>query len=302
QRVLLSEGYQQPQDDQKLLLKYITQHLGFSGNKPVAALLIYQYLLHSRSFEVTKTGVFDSILQAINSATEAQYDTRSLAYWLSNLSTLSVLLQRSFRTARTATSVPYRRKMSYDRIYQANQASGLAYLSGQLLDEPGASHQIDAKYPALLFKQQLVDLIEKVYGLISDKLKKELNPLLELCIQDPRTSQAKASVTSAGLGQHNQLTHWLGIVKILNSYLYLLIANHVPTILVHKLLTQIFSMVNVQLFNRLLLRRECCSFSNGEHIRAGLAQLKHWCNDVAQELADSAWEALRHIRQAADFL
>jgi myosin-5 len=51
------------------------------------------------------------------------------------------------------------------------------------LDEPSGAHQIDAKYPALLFKQQLVDLIEKVYGLISDKLKKELNPLLELCIQ-----------------------------------------------------------------------------------------------------------------------
>ncbi|KAM0843588.1 hypothetical protein ACQ4PT_057616 [Festuca glaucescens] len=304
QRVL-SEAYQrqQPQDDQKLLLKYITQHLGFSGSKPVAALLIYQYLLQSRSFEVAKTGVFDSILQAINSATEVQHDTRSLAYWLSNLSTLSVLLQRSFRTTRAATSTPYRRKISYDRIFQASQASnsGLAYFSGQSLDEPSGAQQIDAKYPALLFKQQLVDLIEKVYGLISDKLKKELNPLLELCIQDPRTSQAKAS-TASGLGQHNQLTHWLGIVKILNNYLYLLIANHVPTILVHKLLTQIFSMVNVQLFNRLLLRRECCSFSNGEHIRAGLAQLKHWCNDVAQELADSAWEALRHIRQAADFL
>uniref|UniRef100_A0ACD5T7Z5 Uncharacterized protein n=1 Tax=Avena sativa TaxID=4498 RepID=A0ACD5T7Z5_AVESA len=301
QRVL-SESYQ-PQDDQKLLLKYITQHLGFSGSKPVAALLIYQYLLHSRSFEAAKTGVFDSILQAINSATEVQHDTRSLAYWLSNLSTLSVLLQRCFRTSRAATSTPYRRKISYDRIFQASQAtnSGLAYFSGQSLDEPSGAHQIDAKYPALLFKQQLVDLIEKVYGLISDKLKKELNPLLELCIQDPRTSQAKASIAS-GLGQHNQLAHWLGIVKILNNYLYLLVANHVPTILVHKLLTQVFSMVNVQLFNRLLLRRECCSFSNGEHIRAGLAQLKHWCNDVAQELADSAWEALRHIRQAADFL
>ncbi|CAM0954276.1 unnamed protein product [Alopecurus aequalis] len=306
QRVL-SEKYQhqQPQDDQKLLLKYITQHLGFSGSKPVAALLIYQYLLHSKSFEVAKTGVFDSILQAINSATEVQHDTRSLAYWLSNLSTLSVLLQRSFRTTRAATSTPYRRKISYDRIFQASQASnsGLAYFSGHSLDEHSGVHQIDAKYPALLFKQQLVDLIEKVYGLISDKLKKELNPLLELCIQDPRTSQSKASLsTASGLGQHNQLTHWLGMVKILNNYLYLLKANHVPTILVHKLLTQVFSVVNVQLFNRLLLRRECCSFSNGEHIRAGLAQLKHWCNDVAQELADSAWEALRHIRQAADFL
>lgn len=75
--------------------------------------------------------------------------------------------------------------MSYERIYQGSQASnsGLAYFSSQSLDEPGTSHQVDAKYPALLFKQQLVDLIEKVYGLISDKLKKELNPLLELCIQ-----------------------------------------------------------------------------------------------------------------------
>jgi myosin-5 len=166
--------------------------------------------------------------------------------------------------------------------------------------------QIDAKYPALLFKQQLVDLIEKVYGMISDKVKKELNPLLELCIQDPRTShsnQAKASLSSAShLGQQSQLTHWLGIVKILNNCLHLLRANHVPSILIHKLLTQIFSMVNVQLFNRLLLRRECCSFSNGEYIRAGLTQIKHWCNDVNQEFADSAWEALRHIRQAVDFL
>lgn len=300
--------HQQPQDGQQLLLKYITQHLGFSGSKPVSALLIYQCLLHWRSFEAAKTGVFNSILQAINSAIEAQHDTRSLAYWLSNLSTLSVLLQRSFKSTRAAISAPHRRKFSYERIFQASQTSnsGLAYFSGQSVDGPSGLHQIEAKYPALLFKQQLVDLIEKVYGLISDKVKKELNPLLELCIQDPRNShsnQAKASPSpTSGLGQHNQLTHWLGVVKILNNFLHLLRANHVPQILAHKLLTQIFYMVNVQLFNRLLLRRECCSLSNGEYIRAGLTQLKHWCNDVTQELADSAWEALRHIRQAVDFL
>jgi hypothetical protein len=46
-------------------------------------------------------------------------------------------------------------------------------------------HQIEARYPASLFKQQLVDQVEKVYGVISDKIKKELNPLLELCIQVP---------------------------------------------------------------------------------------------------------------------
>jgi myosin V len=65
-----------------------------------------------------------------------------------------------------------------------NQTSnaGLAYLSGQSVGSAGLL-QVEAKYPALLFKQQLVDLIEKVYGMISDSVKKELNPLLELCIQ-----------------------------------------------------------------------------------------------------------------------
>nr|AGT17069.1 hypothetical protein SHCRBa_198_P02_F_140 [Saccharum hybrid cultivar R570] len=256
---LFNEVYQhqQPQNHQQLLLKYITQYLGFFGRKPIAASLIYYCLLHWRSFEEAKTSVFDSIIQVVNSATEAQHDTRGLAYWLSNLSTLSVLLQRSFKATRATVSTPHRRRFSCERIFQANQSSssGLACLSAQSVDGASVFHQIEARYPALLFKQQLVDQIEKVYGVISDKMKKELNPLLELCIQ-------------------------------------------APSILVHKLFTQIFSMVNVQLFNR----RECCSFSNGQYIKDGLTQLRYWCNDVGQEFADSAWVALRHIRQAVDFV
>ncbi|ONM38765.1 Myosin family protein with Dil domain [Zea mays] len=297
--------HQQPQDDQQWLLACIPQHLGFSGSKPVAALLIYQCLLHWKSFEAMKTGVFDSILHAINSATEAQNDMRTLAYWLSNLSTLTVLLQRSFKTTRTAISTPQRRRFSSERIFHGNQTSnaGLAYLSGQSVVGSAGLPQVEAKYPALLFKQQLVDLIEKVYGMISDSVKKELNPLLELCIQDPRTSHSSiAKGNLNGMGQQNQLTYWLGIVKILTSYLDVLRVNHVPSILVHKLFTQIFSLIDVQLFNRLLLRRECCSFSNGEYVRAGLTELKHWSDNATREFAGSAWEALRHIRQAVDFL
>lgn len=62
--------HQQPQNHQQLLLKYITQYLGFSGRKPIAASLIYYCLLHWRSFEEAKTTVFDSIIQIVNSATE----------------------------------------------------------------------------------------------------------------------------------------------------------------------------------------------------------------------------------------
>uniref|UniRef100_A0A453F895 Myosin motor domain-containing protein n=1 Tax=Aegilops tauschii subsp. strangulata TaxID=200361 RepID=A0A453F895_AEGTS len=291
QRVLNQKHQpQQPQDDQQWLLTCIPQYLGFSGSKPVATLLIYQCLLHWRSFEAMKTGVFDRILHAINSAIEAEHDVRTLAYWLSNLSALTVLLQRSFKTTRTALSTPQRRRFSSERTFHTSQTSnaGLAYLGGQSVVGATGLPQVEAKYPALLFKQQLVDLIEKVYGMISDSVKKELNPLLELCIQDPRTSHSNlAKSNTNGLGQQNQLAHWLNIVKVLANYLDVLKANHVPSILVHKLFVQIFSLIDVQLFNRLLLRRECCSFSNGEYVKAGLAELKHWSDNATREVFTS---------------
>lgn len=42
---------------------------------------------------------------------------------------------------------------------------------------------MEAKYPALLFKQQLTAYVEKIYGILRDNLKKELSSLLSLCIQ-----------------------------------------------------------------------------------------------------------------------
>lgn len=42
---------------------------------------------------------------------------------------------------------------------------------------------MEAKYPAILFKQQLTACVEKIFGLIRDNLKKEISPLLGLCIQ-----------------------------------------------------------------------------------------------------------------------
>lgn len=41
---------------------------------------------------------------------------------------------------------------------------------------------VEAKYPALLFKQHIAAYVEKTYGMIRDSLKKEINPLINLCI------------------------------------------------------------------------------------------------------------------------
>ena len=52
----------------------------------------------------------------------------------------------------------------------------------------GGYTKVEAKYPALLFKQQLTAYVEKIYGTIRDNLKKEISPLLGMCIQVPNFS------------------------------------------------------------------------------------------------------------------
>lgn len=89
------------------------------------------------------------------------------------------------------------------------------------------------------------------------------------------------------------------------------------------------------MFRSLLLRRECCSFSNGEYVKAGLHELEQWCvkatdqvtglskceflqykecqvqddkkkNYIPQlsciQFSGSSWDELQHIRQAVGFL
>lgn len=55
-------------------------------------------------------------------------------------------------------------------------------LSSPFKHGDGMSH-LEARYPAILFKQQLTACVEKIFGLMRDSLKKELSPLLGSCIQ-----------------------------------------------------------------------------------------------------------------------
>ncbi|CAF1698074.1 unnamed protein product [Brassica napus] len=301
------------QENQDLLVKCISQNLGYAGGKPVAACVIYKSLLHWRSFEVERTNVFDRIIQTIASAIEVPDNNEVLAYWLSNSATLLLLLQRTLKATGAASLTPQRRRTSsaslFGRMSQGLRASpqsaGLSFLNRQGVTKLDDLRQVEAKYPALLFKQQLTAFLEKIYGMIRDNLKKEISPLLGLCIQAPRTSRAslvKGRAQANAVAQQALIAHWQSIRKSLNAYLNLMKANNAPPFLVRKVFTQIFSFINVQLFNSLLLRRECCSFSNGEYVKAGLAELEQWCTEATDEYAGSAWDELRHIRQAVGFL
>ena len=119
--------------------------------------------------------------------------------------------------------------------------------------------QVDAKYPALLFKQQLTAYVEKIFGIIRDNLKKELTSLLSLCIQVSRILRAVFSFslsrtgvavmklrflyvsgscqvprTSKGVlrsgrsfGKDTQTNYWQSIIECLNMLLCTLKENFV---------------------------------------------------------------------------
>ncbi|XP_072971215.1 myosin-6-like isoform X1 [Typha angustifolia] len=287
------------------LINCLSKDLGFSQGKPVAAFSIYKCLLHWKSFEAEKTSVFDRLIQLIGSAIENEENNNLLAYWLSNASSLLFLLQRSLKAAGAVGAVPRRKPPPptslFGRMTQGFRSS--ASFANLNVDGLDVVRQVEAKYPALLFKQQLTAYVEKIYGIIRDNVKKELASLVSLCIQAPRT--AKTGVlrgTGRSFGTASQTNHWQSIIEKLNNVLKILQENYVPPILAQKIFTQIFSYINVQLFNSLLLRRECCSFSNGEYVKAGLAELELWCAKAKAEYAGSSWDELKHIRQAVGFL
>ncbi|KAF3631800.1 Myosin-11 [Capsicum annuum] len=304
------------QEYQDLIIRCVAQHLGFSKGRPVAACIIYKCLRQWRSFEVERTSIFDRVIQTIGQAIETQDNNDMLAYWLSNASTLLLLLQRTLKAGGAAGITPQHRRQSsatlFGRMTQSfrgtPQGVNLSLVDGDSAGGVDNLRQVEAKYPALLFKQQLTAYVEKIYGMIRDNLKKEISPLLGLCIQAPRISRASllkgatARTLANAAAQEILIAHWQGIVKSLANFLNLLKANHVPPFLVRKVFTQVFSFINVQLFNSLLLRRECCSFSNGEYVKTGLAELEHWCYKATDEYTGLAWEELKHIRQAIGFL
>jgi len=68
------------QNIQDLLIKCLSEDLGFSIGRPIAAYLIYRCLVHWRSFEEERTSVFDRIIQKITAALEVS--GRLYEFWL----------------------------------------------------------------------------------------------------------------------------------------------------------------------------------------------------------------------------
>lgn len=149
---------------------------------------------------------------------QSQNNITDLSYWLSTTSTLLFLLQNTIKASNTPKATSNRNRTSpttlFGRMAQVSSSmkfftviatnpigrfikltiifqgfrsstmgtgisSGYSGMEGKLTSRS----RIEAKYPALLFKQHLTACMEKIYGMIRDSLKKEISPFLNLCIQ-----------------------------------------------------------------------------------------------------------------------
>ncbi|XP_057807584.1 myosin-12 isoform X2 [Salvia miltiorrhiza] len=301
------------QENHDALIKCLLEDNRFDKNRPVAACIVYRILIQWRSFEADKTNIFDRIIHAIQSSIEDS--TKNLAYWLSTTSTLLFLLQRTIKASNTSAAASRRNRSSpislFGRMAQVRSSSMIMGLSSGysgMEGNPIKKSRIEAKYPALLFKQHLTACVEKIYGMIRDGLKKEISSFLNLCIQAPRAARIRPvkgpskTIHSHIMKQQSSSIHWQNIIQCFDHTMRILSENYVAPTITKKIFSQVFSFINVQLFNSLLLRRECCSFSNGEYVKAGLQELENWCVKATAEYAGSSWDELQHIRQAIAFL
>ncbi|KAJ3673289.1 hypothetical protein LUZ60_006663 [Juncus effusus] len=303
------------QENHDLLIKCLTEDKRFDKKRSVSACIVYKSLLHWHSFEAEKTNIFDRIISTIKSSVDQnQNNGGELAYWLSTTSTLLYLVQNTLKASNRLTKSLSRNRTNvslFSRMAMAQNMRCPSTLSSSGYSGIGKSNtsngRIDAKYPALLFKQHLSACVEKIYGMIRDDLKKEINPFLTLCIQAPRSMRHRSlralqkSINTSGLAKQVSTVHWQSIVKCFDHSLQILNQNYVPTVIIKRAFGQVFAYMNVQLFNSLLLRRECCSSSNGEFLRAGLQELEQWCFKK-KEYAGTSWEELKVIRQAVSIL
>ncbi|TVU16569.1 hypothetical protein EJB05_40140 [Eragrostis curvula] len=256
---------QKLKESHEILLRCIKENLGFKEGKPVAACIIYKYLLHWRAFESERTATFNHVIEAINDVLKNNLQSNGLF------------------------TAPSRRSV------------GAQGLGGEIVQTLRSPSKLVGRSDGL---PQLTACVENIFEQLRDNLKKEISPLLSLCIQAPKTSgqRGKAFKSPGTRAQAPSNSNWDNIVNFLDLLIDTLCDNHVPSFFIRKLVTQLFSFVNIQLFNSLLLRREICTMSNGEYVKAGLSLLEKWITNVTEEFAGTSWHELNYIRQAVGFL
>jgi myosin V len=301
--------------DQEHLIDALKLNLGFQQGKPVAAVVIFRSFVHWKAIQQEKGTIFDRVSEAIGLQIEAYHDDNErLGYWLTNTAALYYLMQRHTKPAGTAGESGITARL---RFSGQQAAKGFLSYFGRSPGKTGTPDgntprdlqdpivQYEARYAALLFKQGLGALVQTIFPFLRDNIKREISSYLGVCMNISGSHGGRVVRRGSKHEVENDNDHlmpWKEILRILNELLLILQENYVPHMLASKLMEQLFTIINVNLFNQLMLKRDCCSFSNGEYVKMGLAEIEQWVVSTGTEWVGTSWEKLSHLRQAVTFL
>ena len=302
--------------DQEMLLSALRSELGFVQDRPVAAVLIFRCCLQWKAFQAVSSSLFDRIDETITEQVDVlKGDNSRLAYWLTNAVSLLHLLKTYVKP--TTGSPTKRRHSTDDHHHPRNRTSE----EEEAVPGQNGANKVQANYPAMLFKQHLDAFVQKIFPMLRDNVRNEISLHLSYCIHDPilrvpgsetvseastpaagATPQSSAAAAAAAAFNAPDLPKysesWKNVLAVFDNLLNTLCDNHVPPYLARKLFEQLFACMNVVLFNQMLLRRECCSFTNGVYVSAGLEVVEQWTQQAGQDWVGNAWDELLPIRQA----
>lgn len=306
--------------DRELLRAALHADLDFVDGRPVAAVLIFRCCLHWKTFETDDIALFSGINKTIREQIElSQEDNGRLSYWLSNTVALINLMETYIKTPEGSTNeleLPaFHDLFVFSALNRLRVAQGaVAESSSESKQATGNTPEIESKYHAVVFKAQLNALAQRSFQLLRDNMKKEISPQVGAPVSEHhalhdgdsamhwRSGSVRSSMDhSAGLDT-TWTASWRRVVGMFNSLMSTLRGNHVPRLLVQKLFEQLFSFINVRLFNRLLLHPEHVFFAIGENLNMWLNEVKLWIRKARREWVGDSWQQLSHIRQAAAFL
>ncbi|GAB4829517.1 hypothetical protein Ancab_019190 [Ancistrocladus abbreviatus] len=198
----LEGGAQKPlnekqQENQDLLIRSVAQQLDFARGRPTSACIILKCLRQWRSFEVEHTRIFDRIVQTIGQAMEVGTlkMTTHDALPLRGSSKLKKSSGAAGTTQHQRSTSATHFGMTTQSFLGIPRGVNISSVDGEIIGAIDSTlMHIEAKYPALLFKQQVTAYVEKIYAIIRDNLKKEISPLLGLCIRLMHTDKAQQNI------------------------------------------------------------------------------------------------------------
>lgn len=196
---------QQRSENQDALVKAIERPLGFHKARPLAAMVIFRSCIQWHAFEADRTNLFERIITTIGEQIEQGgggelENNDNLCYWLSNTVTLLLLLQKNIKPAATASSRRAISNAPQSGFLAGARSTFSSFLGGStrrasLVNSGDASihggghggfKQIAAKYPALLFKQQLDACMGKIFPLLRDNVKRAVQTPLSVRFNHPQ--------------------------------------------------------------------------------------------------------------------